>query len=267
MPLGPFAGNLSLVEMKQMLTELRLLGGQANVDEAAAALMARWDDNADGRIDFEEFKVGGGGPLHPLVAACLAVDSAALLWPFPPKAPAPHSKGVSLPLPSVQKHFNELMLLKRDIGTPPAAAQPGGGASSSLSLEFAKCIGYKQVYNDKGTGARLDGSVWRPVPPPGFFILGYAAKNDYIAPENLPAVRDPAPGGKALALPLSYQRVWTNKGAFVLNRTGGRELAIFKPVAPEVTEEEEGGGGGEGGGGSIGLPPPRSLTLSPSRRR
>ncbi len=34
-------------------------------------------------------------------------------------------------------------------------------------------LDYEEVYSDRGTGAKMDLSVWKPVPPTGYKNLGY----------------------------------------------------------------------------------------------
>lgn len=105
-------------------------------------------------------------------------------------------------------------------------------------LRFSRTIGFKEVYNDRGTGAKLDGSIWKPIPPENFYVLGFVAKNDYQTPEPCICVADALEGSPynhsaALAVPIRFERVWSNEGAWFLNdKDNGRELAIYKPVPP-----------------------------------
>jgi phosphatidylserine/phosphatidylglycerophosphate/cardiolipin synthase-like enzyme len=50
------------------------------------------------------------------------------------------------------------------------ALEPGALASPSW---------YQFLYNDRSSGADMDGAFWRPVPPPGYDCLGIVVKGDY----------------------------------------------------------------------------------------
>lgn len=43
-------------------------------------------------------------------------------------------------------------------------------------------VDYVQIWNDKGTGGRYDGSIWQPVPPDGYVALGSVAQEGYGKP-------------------------------------------------------------------------------------
>lgn len=42
--------------------------------------------------------------------------------------------------------------------------------------------GFAQVWLDTGSGADMDGSIWMPVPPPGYVALGAVANTGHSAP-------------------------------------------------------------------------------------
>ena len=110
--------------------------------------------------------------------------------------------------------------------------------TSGPLLEFSHTIGFKEVYNDRGTGAKMDGSIWKPISPEHYYILGFFAKNDYQEPAPSICVADRLLGSPighidALAVPLGFELVWNNKGSWFLEKgKNGRELAIYKPIAP-----------------------------------
>jgi len=66
-----------------------------------------------------------------------------------------------------------------DFGTPRgfsfAARELKPGALAAPS-------GYQQIWNDRGSGADLDGSMWRPVCPTGYASLGVVAQAGYGTP-------------------------------------------------------------------------------------
>ncbi|MFO0760293.1 MAG: Vps62-related protein [Byssovorax sp.] len=84
---------------------------------------------------------------------------------------------------------------------------------------------FEHVYDDKGSGATLDLSIWRPLTPPGFVSLGDHAVSGYAFPEHsvLIVKDDPA----FVAQPIGYNLVWTTMG-MPANVLG----AIWKPIAP-----------------------------------
>ncbi|NJL26985.1 MAG: Vps62-related protein [Thermoanaerobaculia bacterium] len=47
---------------------------------------------------------------------------------------------------------------------------------------LAAPVGWRQVWNDKGSGGDHDGSIWSPVPPDGYVALGHVANSGYDAP-------------------------------------------------------------------------------------
>lgn len=53
---------------------------------------------------------------------------------------------------------------------------------------LAAPVGYTKIYDDAGSGADLDGSFWRPQPPPGYACLGDVAQAGHGQP-SLDAIR------------------------------------------------------------------------------
>jgi hypothetical protein len=49
---------------------------------------------------------------------------------------------------------------------------------------LAAPTGYAEIYNDRGSGASNDGSVWRPLCPSGFVALGVVTQAGYSAPST-----------------------------------------------------------------------------------
>jgi hypothetical protein len=108
------------------------------------------------------------------------------------------------------------------VGDNPAQRKPGQSAPA-----VAAPVDYTGLWNDKGSGARADGSFWRPVPPPGYIALGDVAWAGYGKPgvEQVWCVRadlvsDGAYGGTA---------VWDDKGS------GADADASFWAVLPRAT--------------------------------
>lgn len=44
-------------------------------------------------------------------------------------------------------------------------------------------IDFVQIWNDKGSGAEMDGSIWMPVAPQGYVALGAVSQTGYNAPD------------------------------------------------------------------------------------
>jgi len=76
-----------------------------------------------------------------------------------------------------------------DFGTPRgftfAAHELKPGALAAPS-------GYQQIWNDRGSGADLDGSMWQPVCPAGYASLGVVAQAGYDTPalDDISCVRE-----------------------------------------------------------------------------
>ena len=99
-------------------------------------------------------------------------------------------------------------------------------ASGAAGLELRAATNYTLIWNDRGSGADTDMSVWKPVVPPGYFALGHYATNNYNAP--LPALllaRPSDPG--ALAPPTGYAKIWDDRGS-------GATLSgsFWRPIPP-----------------------------------
>jgi hypothetical protein len=45
-------------------------------------------------------------------------------------------------------------------------------------LKISRPIGFKQIYNDRATGAKMDGSIWKPVAPEGYVSSSVADKTE-----------------------------------------------------------------------------------------
>jgi hypothetical protein len=62
------------------------------------------------------------------------------------------------------------------------------GAKMLIAKENNKVMkkpnGYKLIYNDKGSGADKDLSIWEPIPPKGYVALGHVAQRGYRAPSK-----------------------------------------------------------------------------------
>lgn len=95
--------------------------------------------------------------------------------------------------------------------------------SSSTSI-------YKQVYRDNGSGATMDVTIWRPIPDPGFFILGDYAQGDYVDAAQGQAITVKAinddPDNPLIKVTTTCSLVWNDHGS------KGPDGSIWLPTAP-----------------------------------
>lgn len=97
-------------------------------------------------------------------------------------------------------------------------------------LTFGTTMNYALTYNDRGSGANLDGSFYRPTPPPGAFVLGDYAQGNYDAPSRPSTtvmVEGEDPANPALKAPTGFDLIWSDKGS-------GADMngSVWMPVAP-----------------------------------
>lgn len=99
---------------------------------------------------------------------------------------------------------------------------------TSGDLEFTRTSQYKRVWTDKGSGARRDFAVWRPVGRDGFYPLG-----DVVNASPWPGDRYPTPSVSTILVkngvpPVSYQKIWSSY------RSGSKKpFSSWMPIAPE----------------------------------
>jgi Vacuolar protein sorting-associated protein 62 len=86
------------------------------------------------------------------------------------------------------------------------------------------------VYDDGGSGARLDGSFWKPnqdVIPDGFYYLGHLAIAEHNPPVFPKSVIVKANERSALKRPTGFEWVYDDY------KTGARmDMTIYRPVPP-----------------------------------
>ena len=86
---------------------------------------------------------------------------------------------------------------------------------------------YDFIWNDRGSGANSDVSIWRPVDiEHGFYPLGDTARGQYGKPV-IPAITVSAGVSNALAKPISYKLIWNDRGSWA-----DRDVRIFKLIPP-----------------------------------
>ncbi len=93
------------------------------------------------------------------------------------------------------------------------------------SADVVAVMEYEWRYDDKGSGALADVSIWRPLPPPGYVALGDVVVGGHSPPVSSALVVRDEPG--TTARPLGYERIWDDRGSF-----GDHDVAIWSPIAP-----------------------------------
>lgn len=71
-------------------------------------------------------------------------------------------------------------------------------------------VDFKLIYNDKGSGADMDGSFWEPIPPKGYVAMGILCVHGY----NEPAKSSVVCLRSDLVVPATVGRlIWDDKGS------------------------------------------------------
>jgi hypothetical protein len=110
--------------------------------------------------------------------------------------------------------------------TPPGLAVSFEEELGDPALEVKYVTQFDFIWNDRGSGADSDGAFYRPIAPPGYFVIGHYAQGNYNAPDGVVAVVKELEQG-ALAKPVGYQAIWTDykSGAYL-------DGAIWRPIPP-----------------------------------
>ena len=82
---------------------------------------------------------------------------------------------------------------------------------------------YDEVWNDSGSGAEQDVSVWRPRVPAGCHLIGMTAKNGHSRPTFSTLVI--RAGGRDIAPPERFDLVWWQE-------RGKRRFWCWRPIPP-----------------------------------
>ena len=90
-------------------------------------------------------------------------------------------------------------------------------------FEFVPVSEYDEVWNDSGSGANQDVSVWRPRVPAGCHLIGMTAKNGHSRP-TFPTLVIRA-GGRDIAPPERFDLVWWQE-------RGRRRFWCWRPIPP-----------------------------------
>ena len=95
--------------------------------------------------------------------------------------------------------------------------------SSQEKFEFIPVSEYDQVWDDSGSGAEQDVSVWRARVPAGCHLIGMTAKNGH-SPPNFSTLGIRA-GGSDIAPPDRFQLIWWQE-------RGKRRFWCWRPIPP-----------------------------------
>ena len=90
-------------------------------------------------------------------------------------------------------------------------------------FEFVPVSEYDEVWNDSGSGAEQDVSVWRPRVPAGSHLIGMTAKNGHSRPTFSTLVI--RAGGRDIAPPERFDLVWWQE-------RGKRRFWCWRPIPP-----------------------------------
>ena len=112
------------------------------------------------------------------------------------------------------------------------AKQEGQTLEAEPYLIVSTTSQYTWLYNDRGTGANMDVSIWRPLPADNTFsIVGDYAQNNYYDPAGtsliVKAINDD-PSNPLLKPPINYSEIWDDKGS-----GGTHDGSIWWPVPPD----------------------------------
>ncbi len=99
--------------------------------------------------------------------------------------------------------------------------------NSSKALEVMQTDDFKLEWNDKGSGGRMDGSFWRPIPPKGFYSIGDYAQGNYGSPAGTALVVKPIEEN-AIAHPTDYEKIWTDRGS-----GAHKDGSFWRPLPPK----------------------------------
>jgi len=112
------------------------------------------------------------------------------------------------------------------------AKQEGQSLEAEPYLIVSTTSQYTWLYNDRGTGAHMDVSIWRPAPTDNTFsIVGDYAQSNYYDPAGtsliVKAINDD-PSNPLLKPPVRYAEIWDDKGS-----GGTHDGSIWWPVPPD----------------------------------
>jgi hypothetical protein len=124
------------------------------------------------------------------------------------------------PTPAVAKVLWSIKMKKKDDDLANMALM-----SDELFFDYTQV--FKKIWNDKGSGADRNVSFFKPIPRPGYHVLGHFVHNSHSSPSDAVMIVVKEKKRGALKKPLTYQRVWTDAGS-----GADRNVAIWRPKCP-----------------------------------
>ncbi len=97
-------------------------------------------------------------------------------------------------------------------------------ATNQAPLIEIDIVQSNSIWNDSGSGADGDVSIWRPIASPGYYPLGDVAIAGYTKPSTI-VVKGLDPG--VLAKPTGYTRTWIDAGS-----GANADVAFWRPLPP-----------------------------------
>lgn len=128
----------------------------------------------------------------------------------------------------------DLLEQSRKIQDQYIVSQRKQNLSQSRSVISPQTMDFKRIWTDNGSLSASRGvSIWRPIPPPGYVILGDAFQNGFEPPKFVHVLRMEessliAKETKRCVRPLKLQMIWHDG-----NPKHEHGLSIWKPVPPE----------------------------------
>jgi hypothetical protein len=106
------------------------------------------------------------------------------------------------------------------------------GAQGEPTLLISTTSNYTWLYNDKGSGADMDVTIWRPTPTnTDYYIIGDYAQGNYSQPTGssliVMALNDD-PNNPLIKAPVGYTEVWNDHGS-----GGDNDGSVWFPVPPD----------------------------------
>ncbi len=123
----------------------------------------------------------------------------------------------------IQPILKPLLVLSAFGITANAMAAATPIQSAPFAIQFVKSFSW--IYDDSGTGANHDVSMWRPNPAAGYYSLGDVAMGSHSAP--ITAISIKASTADGLAKPLDYELIWKDSGS-----GGTHDGSFWSPIAP-----------------------------------
>ncbi len=97
-------------------------------------------------------------------------------------------------------------------------------------LKFGTTSTFELKWNDRGSGANMDGAFYRPIPEAGFFVIGDYGQDNYSEPRGTVITVteiDPDPANPLLKPPVGFAQIWNDKGS-----GADRDGSFWQPLPP-----------------------------------